>query len=56
MKNFDEIDFDTAVELMDDDIREKLHEQIGFDCSPEEFYNAYCVMHHAKYGEDFRVD
>ena len=49
-----EVDYDSAVALMDDDIREGLH--CGFaPCSEQDFFNAYLTAHYAKYGEEFTV-
>lgn len=49
-----EIDFDAAVALMDDDIREELHEELS-PCSDQRFFNAYLEQHYADFGEEFRV-
>jgi len=53
--NSREIDFDAAVNLMDDEIREGLHGQ--FDAGEEQaFLDAYIVAHAAKFdGEEFTV-
>ncbi|RMH38516.1 MAG: hypothetical protein D6694_12285 [Gammaproteobacteria bacterium] len=47
-----EIDYEAAVNLMDDDIREQLHAELA-PCSEQEFFDAYCKAHREKYGEDF---
>ena len=44
-----EIDFDVALNLMDDEIRENLNELID-PCTDEEFFEAYCTEHEIKYG------
>jgi hypothetical protein len=49
-----EVDFDAAVALMDDDIREELHTELS-PCSAQRFFNAYLEQHYADYGEEFRV-
>nr|DAF04482.1 MAG TPA: hypothetical protein [Caudoviricetes sp.] len=49
-----EIDFDAAVALMDDDIREELHEELS-PCSAQRFFNAYLEQHYADYGEEFTI-
>ena len=36
-----EINFETAVNLMNDDIREELHSEIA-PCSEQEFFDEYC--------------
>jgi len=48
-------DFAAAVNLMDDDLRETLHATIT-PCSDQEFIDAYCQAHIAKYGADFVVN
>jgi hypothetical protein len=49
-----EVDFDTAFALMDNDIREELHEELS-PCSDQRFFNAYLEQHYADYGEEFTV-
>jgi len=44
--------FENAVELMDDEIRERLHREIA-PCTDKEFFDAYCEEHLKKYGEEF---
>ena len=51
MKN--NIDFEAAVMLMDDEIREQLH-GMGIE-DEQEFYNAYCEKHYEKYNEEFEI-
>ena len=48
----DEIDFPAAVQLMDDEIRERLHNELA-PCTDQEFFDAYCEAHEEKYGEEF---
>lgn len=49
------IDFDAAVNLMDDDIREELHAKMA-PCTEQEFLDAYIQAHAEKFaGEEFRV-
>lgn len=48
----EEIDFDAAVELMDSEIREAVHDEMA-PCSEQEFFDAYCEAHEAKHGEGF---
>lgn len=50
-KNGVEIDFDTAVYYMDDEIREAVHRDLA-PCTEQEFFTAYEAAHAAKYGED----
>lgn len=54
MLNGSEIDFDAAVNLMDDEIREELHAELA-PCGNQEFLDAYVERHAQKYGEDFQV-
>ncbi len=49
------VDFDAAVNLMDDDIRERLHSELE-DTSPQAFIDAYAKAHAEKFhGEPFVV-
>ena len=53
--NGNTIDFDAAVSLMDDEIREELNAKIG-GCSEQEFLDAYVQEHAKKFGgEEFQV-
>lgn len=51
----DEIYFNSAVGLMDDEIREDLHMSIA-PCTNQEFFDAYCKAHAEKYGEAWLLD
>lgn len=46
--------FDAAVELMDDEIREEIHEDLA-PCTDEEFLAEYIRRHQDKFGETFTV-
>ena len=48
-----EIDFEAAVQLMDDEIREALHAE-GYE-TEQEFFAAYEKAHEAKYGEEWEL-
>ena len=48
------IDYDAAVMLMDDDLREELHAVMA-PCTEQEFFAAYEVAHEAKYGEEWEL-
>jgi len=50
-----EVNYEGAVALMDDEIREAVHFKLG-SCSNQAFYNAYCEEHFKKYGEHFEVN
>ena len=41
--------------MMDDDIREELHQELA-PCSEQEFFDAYCERHREVFGEDFVCD
>jgi hypothetical protein len=49
-----EVDYDSAVALMDDDIREGLHATLA-SCSEQDFFDAYLIAHYVKYGEEFTI-
>lgn len=46
------VDFDLAVNYMDDDIREELHKHIA-PCDEQEFFSEYEKEHYKKFGESF---
>ena len=46
------VDYDGAVQLMDDEIREDLHSKASA-WTEQEFMDAYCKAHLEKYGEEF---
>ena len=46
--------YNAAVALMDDEIRERLHAEIA-PCSNFKFLTAYIIAHYNKYGEMFTV-
>lgn len=50
----DENLYDAAVNLMDDQIREELHNELA-PCSNLEFLEAYCKKHKEKFGEEFTI-
>lgn len=49
----DKVDFETLVELMDDEIREKVHNEIA-PCTEQKFINKYIKEHEKKYSEKFQ--
>ena len=53
MLNGHGVDFDACVNMMDDEIREKLHMDMVGECPEQEFLNRYCETHAEKYGEEF---
>ena len=48
-----ECDHDAVVGLMDNDIREQLHDRVSNDCSEQEFFEQYAERHRAATGEAF---
>ena len=53
--NGTEIDYSAAVMLMDDGIREYLHD-MGLGHNVQGFTNAYARLHKQKFNEDFTVN
>ena len=49
----DEVDFNTLINLMDDKIREKVHNEIA-PCTEQEFINRYIEEHEKKYKKKFQ--
>jgi len=49
------VDFDAAVQLMDDEIREEIHQKLT-PCTKQEFVDAYVQRHREKFGEEFTVN
>lgn len=50
-----EIDFDAAVEMMDDEIRERIHAEIA-PCTEQAFFEAYAAAHKEQFGEAWILD
>ena len=49
------VNYEVAVAMMDDDLREQLHREMA-PCSNQEFYDAYVKAHAAKFnGEKFQI-
>lgn len=46
------IDFNVALSLMDDELREKVHMEL-VPCTEQEFFNAYAKAYEEKYGEEW---
>lgn len=51
------VDFDAAVNLMDDDLREYVHNNFIFDGddSDQDFMDMYVALHYDTFGEVFEV-
>jgi len=52
--NGTEIEFDAAVEMMDDEIRERLANKLA-PCSDQEFFSAYEQAHLEEFGEEWEL-
>ena len=52
--NGTEINYEAAVELMDDEIRESRHFALA-PCTEQEFFTAYEKAHAEKYGEEWEL-
>lgn len=54
-----DVDFEIAVNMMDDEIREQLHEELVMqsdeDCTEQKFFDEYCKAHEEKYGEEWEL-
>ena len=48
------IDFETAVSMMDDEIRESVHAELA-PCTEQEFFTSYEKAHADKYGEEWEL-
>lgn len=48
------IDFEIAVNFMDDGIRERLYNFIA-PCSEQDFFEAYCLAHECRFNEPFEL-
>lgn len=48
------VDYDVAVSLMDDEIREALHMKLA-PCTEQEFFTAYENAHMEKFGEEWEL-
>lgn len=49
-----EINFEAAVNFMDDEIREMLHGEIA-PCTDQEFFDAYCKAHEDRFDEEWEL-
>ncbi len=49
-----EIDFDVAVSMMDDDIREAVHFALA-PCTDQEFFDEYARRHEERFGEEWEL-
>lgn len=48
----EEVDFQASVNYMDDEIRERLHEELS-PCTNQEFFDAYAKAHKEKFHEEW---
>ena len=49
------IDYDAAVELMDNDLREEVAADPA-PCTEQEFFTEYCKQHAVKFGAPWELD
>lgn len=49
-----EIEWNAALALMDDDLREELNAELA-PCTEQEFFEAYAKAHQAKFGEEWEL-
>lgn len=49
-----EFEFDVAVSLMDDELREKIHNKLA-PCTDQEFFNEYAKRHEEKFDEEWEL-
>lgn len=49
-----EVDYEVAVTMMDDEIREQLHAELA-PCTEQEFFDAYAVAHEEKFEEEWEL-
>ena len=57
--NGKERDFDAVVNMMDDELREMLHQKITSEqlaCTNQQFVDRYTYLHYNKYGEEFCIE
>ena len=55
MLNGEMVDFDVAVNMMDEETCEEIHEDIA-PCTDQEFIDEYVKRHEKKYGETFVIN
>lgn len=48
------VNFDACVAMMDDDLREEIHNEIA-PCTDQEFLDEYVKRHETKFGEPFQI-
>ena len=50
--NGEQVSFEAVVNLMDDELREQVHEELA-PCTEQEFVERYAELHEERYGEGF---
>lgn len=53
-RNGNDVCFEALVQLMDDETRERVHEELA-PCTEQEFYNRYCELHEELFDEEFNI-
>ena len=49
-----EINYDGAVDMMDDDLREEIHMSLA-PCTEQEFFDEYAKRHLERFGEEWEL-
>ncbi|PWM78656.1 MAG: hypothetical protein DBY32_04030 [Phascolarctobacterium sp.] len=49
------IDYDVAVMMMDDELRESLHDKLS-PCSEQKFFEEYAEAHEKQFNEEWELD
>lgn len=52
--NGKQLDYEAAVQVMDDDLREELHGELA-PCTEQEFFTAYELAHARRFGEEWEL-
>ena len=50
-----EVNYEAAVNMMDDELREELHAEMA-PCTEQEFFTAYAKAHEERFGEEWEMD
>lgn len=50
------IDFEAAVYMMDEELREELHSELVGQVDEQGFYEAYCELHFIRFGEVWELE
>lgn len=50
-----EVNYNAALMIMDDELREEIHEELS-PCTDQEFFEEYAKRHEEKFGEEWEAD